>query len=60
MQHILFAALKESRRSGTSFVQSVRSPSLLENTLSMGLSLSLSPSPSASLTLSLTLTPAQP
>ena len=29
VQHILFAALKESRRSGTSFVQSVRSPSLL-------------------------------
>ena len=29
VQHILFSALKESRRSGTSFVQSVRSPSLL-------------------------------
>ena len=29
VQHILFSALKESRRSGTSFVQSVRSPSLI-------------------------------
>ena len=30
VQHILFAALKETRKNGTSFVQAVRKPSLLK------------------------------